>query len=61
MRKIRWRMPGSGKRGGLRIIYHWDVPNDTTYMLLAYRKSRKEDLTPDQLKLLHDLVKEWLA
>jgi mRNA-degrading endonuclease RelE of RelBE toxin-antitoxin system len=34
LRKIRWNLPGSGKRGGLRIIYYWDVPEDTVYMLL---------------------------
>ena len=23
LRKIRWNIPGHGKRGGLRIIYYW--------------------------------------
>ncbi len=23
LRKIRWNVPGSGKRGGLRIVYYW--------------------------------------
>jgi len=60
LRKIRWNLPGSGKRGGLRIIYYWDVPQETIYMLLPYRKSRRDDLTPVQLKVLRDLVKEGL-
>jgi hypothetical protein len=60
LRKLRWAVPGSGKRGGLRIIYHWDAPADTFYMLLAYAKSQQEDLTPDQLKVLSKLVKELL-
>lgn len=60
LRKIRWNLPGSGKRGGLRIIYYWDVPQETIYMLLPYRKSRRDDLTPAQLKVLRDLVKEGL-
>ena len=60
LRKIRWNLPGSGKRGGLRIIYYWDVPQETIYMLLPYRKSRRDDLTPAQLKVLRDLVKEEL-
>jgi hypothetical protein len=60
LRKLRWAVPGSGKRGGLRIIYHWDAPADTFYMLPAYAKSQQEDLTPDQLKVLSKLVKELL-
>ena len=60
LRKIRWNLPGSGKRGGLRIIYYWDVPQETIYMLLPYRKSRRDDLTPAQLKVLRDIVKEGL-
>jgi len=60
LRKIRWNLPGSGKRGGLRIIYYWDVPEETIYMLLPYKKSRQDDLTPAQLKVLRDLVKEEL-
>jgi mRNA-degrading endonuclease RelE of RelBE toxin-antitoxin system len=60
LRKIRWNLPGSGKRGGLRIIYYWDVPEETIYMLLLYKKSRQDDLTPAQLKVLRDLVKEGL-
>jgi len=60
LRKIRWKSGGSGKRGGLRVIYYWDVPIDSIYMLLIYKKSRQEDLTPNQLKILRNLVKELL-
>jgi mRNA-degrading endonuclease RelE of RelBE toxin-antitoxin system len=71
LRKLRWNILGSGKRGGLRLIYsgkrgglrliyYWDTPNDTIYMLFIYKKSKQEDLTPEQLKKLRNLVKEWL-
>ena len=60
LRKMRWHLPGVGKRGGLRVIYYWDVPEDTIYMLLPYRKSKQEDLTPAQLKILRSLVEEGL-
>ena len=60
LRKIRWKSGGSGKRGGLRLIYFWDVPEDTIYMLLIYKKSKQEDLTQSQLKILRNLVKEFL-
>ncbi len=60
LRKIRWKSSGSGKRGGLRLIYFWDVQDDRIYMLLIYKKSKQEDLTPSQLKILRNLVKELL-
>jgi mRNA-degrading endonuclease RelE of RelBE toxin-antitoxin system len=60
LRKIRWKSGGSGKRGGLRVIYFWDVPEDTIYMLLIFKKSKQEDLTSNQLKTLRNFVKEFL-
>ena len=60
LRKLRWNLPGQGKRGALRVIYYWDPP-DTIFMLFPYRKSEQEDLTPEQLRLLRALVKEWLS
>jgi mRNA-degrading endonuclease RelE of RelBE toxin-antitoxin system len=60
LRKIRWNLPGTGKRGALRIIYYWDPP-DTIFMLFPYRKTEQEDLTPDQLKLLRKMVRELLS
>ena len=60
LRKIRWGIGPQGKRGGLRVIYYWDKPHDTIFMLLVYRKSEQEDLTSDQAKLLRRLIKEYL-
>jgi mRNA-degrading endonuclease RelE of RelBE toxin-antitoxin system len=60
LRKIRWKIGGSGKRGGLRLIYFWYVPEDRIYMLLIYKKSKQKDLNPNQLKILRNLVKELL-
>lgn len=60
LRKIRWNLPGSGKRGSLRIIYFWNPP-DTIFMLFPYRKTEQDDLTQDQLKLLRKMVKEFLS
>ena len=61
LRKIRWHLPGQGKRGGLRIIYYWDVLEESIYLLLVYPKNQQDNLTPTQLKVLRQLVKEWLA
>ena len=57
LRKIRWKIPGKGKRGGLRIIYYFDSPS-RIYMLLPYKKNIEENLTPKQIKILKKLIKE---
>jgi mRNA-degrading endonuclease RelE of RelBE toxin-antitoxin system len=59
LRKIRWKLPGSGKRGALRTIYYWDRP-ETIYMIFMYKKTDQEDLTPEQLKVLKKMVEESL-
>jgi mRNA-degrading endonuclease RelE of RelBE toxin-antitoxin system len=58
LRKIRWALAGRGKRGGCRIIYYWDESTETFYMLYAYTKGAKEDLTTEQLRILSRLVRE---
>ncbi|MCZ0945633.1 MAG: type II toxin-antitoxin system RelE/ParE family toxin [Gammaproteobacteria bacterium] len=45
VRKIRWAMPGRGKRGGSRIIYYWLTKEDHIYLLTVYAKGTKDDLT----------------
>jgi hypothetical protein len=60
LRKLRWRLPGKGKRGGARLIYYWQLGGEVIYMLFIYAKGRQEDLTPEQLKTLSKLVKENL-
>ena len=35
LRKLRWSRKGQGKRGGLRVIYYWNQPSETYYMLFV--------------------------
>ena len=60
LRKVRWLVPGKGKRGGARIIYFWIRRSEQIYMLLAYTKSRQDNLTEDQVKTLNALVAQEL-
>ena len=60
LRKIRWNLLGKGKRGALRIIYYWNRP-DTILMIFPYRKNEQEDLTPQQLKVLRETLKEFIS
>jgi mRNA-degrading endonuclease RelE of RelBE toxin-antitoxin system len=61
LRKMRWRLAGKGKRGGVRLIYYWDKPGATIYMLFIYPKSERDDLTASQLRILSKLVREELG
>jgi hypothetical protein len=58
LRKIRMAVAGRGKRGGARIIYYWVTSKSQIYMLLAYAKNERDDVTEAQLKALRDLVRQ---
>ena len=58
LRKMRWSRSGAGKRGGIRVIYFWDVTSETFYLLYAYAKSTRDSLTAAQLRKLSRLVSE---
>lgn len=58
LRKLRWAIPGKGKRGALRIIYYWYTQDEKVYMLFAYKKSGQGDLTKEQSRILIKYVKE---
>ncbi len=56
-RKIRWMVPGKGKRGGIRVIYYWQRQSSQIVMLLAYAKSETEDLSREQIALLGEFIR----
>ncbi len=58
IRKMRWSSEGGGKRGGLRILYHWLPSQDRIYLLTVYWKSEMADLTRAELRILRKLIGE---
>ena len=58
LRKLRWSAQGRGKRGGARVIYYWHAPKHCIYLIYGYVKSKREDLTAQQLKVLAELMKD---
>jgi hypothetical protein len=61
LRKLRWRIAGRGKSGGIRVIYYYVTVDTKIFMLVACEKSKKDDLTQKQLANLRKLVMEELA
>jgi hypothetical protein len=59
LRKIRWRLSGRGKSGGIRAIYYL-VSGEEIFFLLAYPKTKQENITQDQARFLRSLVEEHL-
>jgi len=60
IRKLRWAGSGRGKRGGVRVIYYWIRKEEIVLMLLIYPKKEQDDLTPEQLKTLKNIVESEL-
>ena len=56
VRKLRWSRAGSGKRGGARVIYFYYHADAPIYLLLAYAKAARTDMTPEQKRQVSDLT-----
>jgi len=56
VRKVRWSRQGSGKRGGARVIYFYHHADAPIYLLLAYAKAQRTDMTPDEKRAVAALA-----
>jgi len=56
LRKLRWSAVGKGKRGGLRVIYYWQVRKSHIYLMTLYAKNEVADLSPGEVAALRKLV-----
>ncbi|WP_430444872.1 type II toxin-antitoxin system RelE/ParE family toxin [Sphingorhabdus contaminans] len=52
VRKLRWGMAGTGKRGGARIVYFYYNELCPLYLLLAYKKGQATNLTAEQKRVV---------
>ncbi len=58
LRKVRWGMAGTGKRGGVRIIYFYHQATERILMLFVFAKNERSDLTPAERRQLRRIVEE---
>lgn len=56
VRKVRWGRAGSGKRGGVRVIYFYHHADAPLFLIMAYAKAKREDMTPDEKKAVSALA-----
>lgn len=61
VRKLRWKMQGSGKRGGARVVYYFHSDRMPLFLLTVYRKNTASDLTRAERNSLASLVPRLIA
>jgi len=58
VRKIRWVRKGSGKRGGVRVIYYNRLEKGEIWLLSIYAKSAVETIQPHVLKAIKEEIRK---
>jgi hypothetical protein len=56
VRKVRWSRQGTGKRGGVRVIYFYHAPDMPLYLLMVYAKAQRDDLSLEARRTVQALV-----
>ena len=61
VRKIRWALAGRGKRGGARVIYYYHNQRLPLFLLAAYGKNEKANLSKTERNAMKRLVPVLVA
>ncbi len=56
LRKVRWSRQGMGKRGGARVIYYNAEEAQYIWLLIAYKKSKFDNLPASTLSKLKEAM-----
>lgn len=60
-RKVRWGRGGSGKRGGVRIIYFTRLANGELWLLVIYAKSVRGNIPAHLLRAIREAIEDEQA
>lgn len=58
VRKLRWRAPGRGKRGGYRVIYYAKTAHRVIWMLTMYPKNVADNIPAHVLRQIRKEVED---
>lgn len=58
IRKVRWSRAGTGKSGGVRVIYYARTAQEDLVLLTLYAKSKTDNLTGAKLKEIRRALEE---
>ena len=56
LRKVRWSRSGMGKRGGARVIYYNLLEDGCIWLLIAYTKTKFDNLPTEFLNQLKEAI-----
>jgi hypothetical protein len=56
VRKLRWRLPGRGKRGGARVIYYYHTERLPVFLLAAYAKRERANLSKAERNAMKKVI-----
>jgi len=57
IRKIRWKLAGAGKSGGVQVIYFTQNAKGEVVLLTLYVKSKTDNITGSKLKEIRNALK----
>jgi hypothetical protein len=58
IRKVRWSRSGSGKSGGVRVIYFTRIAQGQIVLLTLYAKAKTDNLTGPKLREIRRALEE---
>ena len=61
VRKLRWKLEGRGKRSGARVIHFFHSAEIPLFLLAAFAKNEKTDLSQQERNELRRLTKTLVA